>query len=177
MCDCHHFLFAMCGTLTNSLKCGCGTTQGHNKNLTGFGPRFIWPDSFGLWLYIMVWGWDVDLEACNSSVSWIAQSHFWASKMRLRYSAQKWVTCFQVHISSPDHDMSTRVWVHYAYIIFFVSLNKSIVLFVFVNHSTLSRNCWRYWQDTIHYPHALPSGWAKTRPAGPKRGTSRRPLV
>ena len=28
----------------------------------------------------MVWGWDVDLEACNSFLSWIAQSHFWASK-------------------------------------------------------------------------------------------------
>ena len=36
----------------------------------------------------MVLEWDVDLEACNSSLSWIAQSHFWA-----------------VHISSQDHDV------------------------------------------------------------------------
>ena len=56
--------------------------------------------------HIMVLGWDVDLEACNSFLSWIAQSHFWASKMRLRYSAQKCVPSFQVHISSQDHDMS-----------------------------------------------------------------------
>ena len=30
-----------------------------------------------------------------------------ASKMRLRYSAQKCVPSFQVHISSQDHDMGT----------------------------------------------------------------------
>ena len=62
------------------------------------------PDHTPKW-HIMVWGLDVDLEACNSFLSWIAQSHFWGSKMRLCYSAQKWVTCFQVHISSPDHEL------------------------------------------------------------------------
>ena len=32
--------------------------------------------------------------------------------MRLRYSAQKRVTCFQVHISSPDHDINTPFQSH-----------------------------------------------------------------
>ena len=53
---------------------------------------------------IMVLGWDLDLEDRNTFLSCIAQSQFLRSNMRLRYSALKCVSGFQVHISSQDHD-------------------------------------------------------------------------
>ena len=55
--------------------------------------------------HFMVSGRDVDLEAWYAFLSWIAQSHFLGSNVRLRYSAQKCEPSFQVHISSQNHDL------------------------------------------------------------------------
>ena len=46
--------------------------------------------------YSKSWSWDEMLtwKHPHSFLSWIAQSHFWASKVRLCYSAQKWVRMF-----------------------------------------------------------------------------------